>query len=210
MTPAVTPDVAGMPVPARRRFAALLFLLVSFALALVAQGAHAVPYNSTSEGGDSKLMLKGHDPVAYFTDGRHVPGNPAFRSEVDGATYRFASAEHKAMFDKDPEKYAPQFGGFCSNGIVYGIPWGGDPDTWKIIDGKLYIFGGESSQRYFLMDEAKNLELARKYWKEEVDGSIGIVQRIWRLIWRVPHYRSGKQLEQEYQQRLKSGEIKAG
>ena len=199
-----------MPISARRQPAALLLLLVALALAFLAQAVHAVPYNSSSEGGDSKLMLKGHDPVAYFTDGRHVPGNPAFRSEIDGVTYRFASAEHKAMFDKDPEKYAPQFGGFCSNGIVYGIPWGGDPDNWKIIDGKLYIFGGESSQRYFLMDEAKNLELAHKYWKEEVDGSIGIVQRIWRLIWRVPHYRSGKQLEQEYQQRLKSGEIKAG
>jgi len=60
------------------------------------------------------------------------------------------------------------------------------------------------------MDEAKNLGLAHRYWTDEVDGSIGIVQRIWRLIWRVPHYRTGKQLENEYQRRLKAGEIKPG
>ncbi len=199
-----------LPVPVRPGLVVALSLFVALALALFAQAAHAEPYNTTSEGDDSKLMLKGHDPVAYFTDARHVPGDPAIRSEVDGVTYRFASAEHKAMFDKEPAKYAPQFGGFCTNGIAYGIPWGGDPDTWKIIDGRLYIFGGEASKRYFLMDEAKNLELADRYWKDEVDGSIGIVQRIWRLVWRVPHYKTGKALEEEYQRRLKAGEIKAG
>jgi YHS domain-containing protein len=196
--------------PHRIRLLAAASLFVALALALFTQPALAGPFNTSSEGGDGKLMLRGHDPVAYFTQGRHVPGKPELRSQHDGVTYRFASAEHKAMFDREPAKYAPQFGGFCSNGIVYGIPWGGDPDTWKIVDGKLYIFGGEGSKRYFLMDEAKNLELAHRYWKDEVDGSIGIIQRFWRLIWRVPHYKTGKQLEDEYQRRLKAGEIKAG
>jgi YHS domain-containing protein len=153
-------------------------------------------------------MLRGHDPVAYFTQGRHVPGKAEFRSEHDGVVYRFASAQHKAAFDREPQKYAPQYGGYCSNGIAYGIPWGGDPDTWKIIDGKLYIFGGEASKRYFLMDEARNATLARKYWNDEIDGSIGLLQRVRRLIFRVPHYKTGKELEDEYQRRLKAGEIR--
>ena len=194
----------------RSRLPGAVSLFAAIALALFAQLALAGPYNTTSQDGDGKLMLRGHDPVAYFTQGRHVPGRPELRSQHDGVAYRFASAEHKAMFDRDPARYAPQFGGFCSNGIAYGIPWGGDPDTWKIVDGRLYIFGGEASKRYFLMDEAKNLGLAHRYWTDEVDGSIGIVQRIWRLIWRVPHYRTGRQLEEEYQRRLKAGEIRAG
>ncbi len=194
----------------RSRLPGAVSLFVAVALALFAQLSLAGPFNTTSEGGDGKLMLRGHDPVAYFTQGRHVPGRPELRSQHDGVAYRFATAEHKAMFDREPARYAPQFGGFCSNGIAYGIPWGGDPDNWKIVDGRLYIFGGEASKRYFLMDEAKNLGLAHRYWTDEVDGSIGIVQRIWRLIWRVPHYRTGRQLEEEYQRRLKSGEIRAG
>ncbi len=73
-----------------------------------------------------------------------------------GVTFRFASAAHKALFDASPEKYIPQFGGYCANGIVYGIPWGGDADTWRIIDGKLYIFGGAGSRDAFLLDPARN------------------------------------------------------
>ena len=195
---------------AASRLRTAFFALVALTLAAFAQFALAGPYKTTSDGGDSRLMLEGHDPVAYFTEGRHVPGKPELRSQHDGVTYRFATAEHKAMFDREPGKYVPQFGGFCSNGIAYAIPWGGDADTWKIIDGKLYIFGGEASRRYFLMDEAKNVELATRYWKDEVEGSIGIVQRIWRLVWRVPHYKTGKQLEEEYQRKLKAGEIKPG
>jgi len=86
-------------------------------------------------------------------------------------TFRFASAAHKALFDASPEKYIPQFGGYCANGIVYGIPWGGDADTWRIIDGKLYIFGGAGSRDAFLLDPARNAALAHKYWDEEVNGS---------------------------------------
>jgi YHS domain-containing protein len=79
-------------------------------------------------------MLKGADVVAYFTQGRYVQGSPQFRSQYQGVDFRFASAEHKALFDKAPATYLPQYGGYCANGIVYGIPWGGDADTWKMIE----------------------------------------------------------------------------
>ena len=111
------------------------------------------------------------------------------------------SAEHKAMFVKDPAKFVPQYGGYCSNGIVYGIPWGGDADTWKMIDGKVYIFGGDSSRKYFLMDEKENLALADRYWKDEIKGSNAFVQRYKRLVLRVPHYKTGKELEESWQKR---------
>ena len=152
------------------------------------------PVNAVAEGADDRVMLKGADVVAYFTQGRFVPGVPAHRSVHEGVTFRFASAEHKALFDAAPQKYLPQYGGYCANGIVYGIPWGGDADAWRLIDGKLYIFGGAASRDAFALDVAGNRRLADQYWAQEVAGSNSLVQRAWRLVWRVPHYKSGAEL----------------
>ena len=152
------------------------------------------PVNAVADGDDKHLILFGHDVVSYFTDGRHQMGSPAHKSVYKGVTFRFASAEHKKLFDADPVKYIPQFGGYCANGIAYGIPWGGDADTWKIIDGKLYIFGGAGSRDAFLLDVPGNVALADRYWREEVRGANALVQRAKRLVMRVPHYRSGEEL----------------
>ncbi len=181
--------------------ATVVRFIVAFATAMtLAACASPGPYNSVADGADSVLMLKGHDPVAYFTLGKQTLGKADIKATYDGATYRFASEEHKALFTSAPAKYAPQYGGFCSNGIVYGIPWGGEPDTWKVIDGKLYIFGGSGSRNYFLMDEKRNLQLADQYWSSEVKGSNGFIQRYYRLAIRVPHYKTGPQLETQWQQ----------
>jgi YHS domain-containing protein len=155
------------------------------------------PVNAVAMDGDERVMLKGHDLVAYFTQGRHALGSPQFKSVYEGVTFRFASAEHKALFDKEPAKYLPQYGGYCANGIVYGIPWGGDADAWRIDDGKLYIFGGAGSKAAYELDVKKNRELADKYWKEEVAGSNSFFQRGKRLVLRVPHYKSGEELARE-------------
>ena len=154
------------------------------------------PVNAVSDGDDKHLILFGHDVVSYFTEGRHQVGSTAHKSVHKGVTFRFASAEHKKLFDASPEKYIPQYGGYCANGIAYGIPWGGDADTWKMIDGKLYIFGGQGSKDAFELDEKANLALAEKYWREEVAGHNSFLQRAKRLVFRVPHYRSGEELAQ--------------
>ncbi len=145
----------------------------------------------------SSVMLKGHDVVSYFTQGKHALGSTQFASVYEGVTFRFASAEHKALFDKEPAKYIPQFGGYCANGIVYGIPWGGDADTWMIQNGKLYIFGGQGSKDGFEVDKPGNMALAEKYWKEQVNGSNSFIQRTKRLVFKVPHYKSGEQIANE-------------
>jgi hypothetical protein len=155
------------------------------------------PVNAVSEAGDKHLMLFGHDVVSYFTEGRHRPGDPAIRSVYKDVTFRFSTPQHKALFDAAPERYIPQFGGYCANGIVYGIPWGGDPDRWKVIDGKLYIFGGQGSMDAFMLDVPRNVGLANKYWNEEVNGSNAFMQRTKRLVFRVPHYKSGEELAAE-------------
>ncbi|HET9577372.1 MAG TPA: YHS domain-containing (seleno)protein [Usitatibacter sp.] len=185
------------------RFARVVLVAAALSAAgcapLVTQspGEGLSPVNAVSEGEDKHLMLFGHDVVSYFTDHHHQLGSPQLKSVYKGVTFRFASAEHKRMFDAAPEKYIPQFGGFCSNGIVYGIPWGGDADTWEIFDGKLYIFGGKGSHDAFMLDVPRNMALANKYWSEEVNGSNALVQRTKRLVFRVPHYKTGKELADE-------------
>ena len=155
------------------------------------------PVNAVADADDARVILKGADVVAYFTDGKYMQGTPQIKSEYEGVTFRFASAAHKALFDKEPKKYLPEFGGYCANGLVYGIPWGGDADTWKMINGKLYIFGGQASKDGFEVDEAKHLQLAQKYWQEEVAGNNSIWQRSKRLMFKVPHYKSGEDIAKE-------------
>jgi YHS domain-containing protein len=175
--------------------AALAFLLAGCGpLSAQNPGGAYSPVNAVAEEGEAHLLLRGADVVAYFTEGNYRPGRPEFSSRHEGVTLRFASAEHKALFDQAPDKYLPRFGGYCANGIAYGIPWGGDADTWKIIDGKLYIFGGQASKDAFELDQAANLALAERYWREEVAGGNSFLRRAWRLVWRVPHYKSGEEL----------------
>ncbi len=155
------------------------------------------PVNAVAQGGDDRVMLFGHDVVSYFTNGRHLPGSKQFTTVHEGVSFRFASAEHKAMFEREPAKYIPQYGGFCANGIAYGIPWGGDADSWRIDNGKLYIFGGHGSKQAWELDIPHNLALAEKYWNDEVKGSNSFVQRGKRLVLRVPHYKSGEELARD-------------
>ncbi len=192
------------------RAAFLLPLLLAFLTGCGAMSAQNPsggysPVNAVAEGEAANLLLKGADVVAYFTQGAYQPGKAEFSSRHEGVDLRFASAENKALFEREPAKYLPQFGGYCANGIVYGIPWGGDADTWKIIDGKLYIFGGQASKDAFELDEAGNLALANQYWTEEVVGGNSFVQRVKRLLLRVPHYKSGEELANAVTQAKNAG-----
>ncbi len=189
--------------PPTRRLLGAATLCVSLGLAgcgaMQAQNPSSPlkPVNAVADALDESVMLKGHDVVAYFTQNKHALGSPQFKSAYQGVTFRFASAEHKALFDASPAKYLPQYGGFCANGIVYGIPWGGDADTWSMVDGKLYIFGGAGSKAGFEIDVPANIKLADKYWAEEVAGNNSFWQRSKRLVLRVPHYKSGEDIARD-------------
>ncbi len=186
--------------------------LLALSLALLGQSAQAKatpspnagPFRTLSEGADAKLMLLGYDAVAYFTQNDAVKGDPAIKAEHLGVTWRFASEANKAAFLKEPDKYMPQFGGFCSNGINYAVPWGagGGPNTWRIYRGKLYVFGGQTSRDQFEIDTELNLQRAHQYWNDEVAGSNAIVQRVKRLVFRVPHYKTDKALQEEWEAKL--------
>ena len=165
---------------------------------VVAALSACATHNTVSDGEDSKLMLKGHDPVAYHTQGKPVAGQLSIKAEHEGVTYRFANEDNRKLFTQAPEKYKPQYNGFCSNGMVYAIPLGGNHDTFRIVDGKLYMFGGENSKKYFEMDIDRNRKLADGYWNDEVKGSSAKLQAWKRLAFKVPHYKTNRELADEY------------
>ena len=109
----------------RRVFIVLTLAVASATFAAADDSANDGPWRTMRDGADERLMLEGHDAVAYFTQNNAVRGDPAIKLEHKGVTYRFASEANKAAFQRAPEKYMPQFGGFCSNGINYAVPWGG-------------------------------------------------------------------------------------
>jgi YHS domain-containing protein len=84
--------------------------------------------------------LRGKDVVSYFQASGPVDGQQSIRHDFDGARYLFSSAQNKAAFVTNPDRYLPQFSGLCTTGIALGKDFKGDPDTWKIVDGKLYLY----------------------------------------------------------------------
>jgi hypothetical protein len=85
------------------------------------------------------LALKGYDPVTYFTEDKPAEGLSDFELDWKGAKWRFATARNRELFTSEPERYAPQYGGYCAWAVGHGYTAKGDPEAWKIIDGKLYL-----------------------------------------------------------------------
>ena len=112
------------------------------------------------------VAIQGYDPVAYFTDGKPVKGDEKFQSEYAGAKYDFVSAEHKAAFDQDPAKYAPQFGGFCAYGVSQGHTAPVDPNVFQIVDGRLLLQYSGNFSEMFNRDKDGNLKKADTNWSK--------------------------------------------
>ncbi|MCR2745703.1 YHS domain-containing (seleno)protein [Limnobacter parvus] len=163
------------------------------------------PVNAAEVAGDSRVMLFGADVVAYITQEAYVQGSPQFKSTFEEVDFHFANADNKALFDSEPTKYVPQYGGYCANGIMFGIPWGGNATDFRVVNGKTYIFGGQVSQAAFELEMEKNIALADDYWAQEVKGSNSFIQRAKRLVVRVPHYKSGEEQAAEVQAAGKTG-----
>lgn len=123
--------------------------------------------NATTTG----LALRGVDPVSYFAAGHPVDGKTDITSVYNGATYRFASEENKKTFDADPAKYAPQYGGFCAYGLSLGLKFDGDPNLWKIVDGKLYLNLNEQVVKLWNEDIPTKIHDADGHWTNVKDAS---------------------------------------
>ena len=112
------------------------------------------------------IIVNGYDVVAYFKQGKPVKGNPAFERTYQGATYLFASSVDKADFDKDPAKYAPRYGGFCSYGVTVGVLSElKGPDAFAIYKGRLYLCGNQGALKEFKTNIDSNIEKADANWR---------------------------------------------
>ena len=114
--------------------------------------------------GASKVALSGYDPVAFFTDSKPVNGSPFIAAEHQGATYFFATEEHKKLFTEDPDKYVPQFGGFCAYGVSVGKLFPVDITTWQVREGKLYLNLNGDVLKKFNADFDGNVAKADQNW----------------------------------------------
>ncbi len=110
------------------------------------------------------VAIKGYDPVAYFTEGRPVKGSAAFSKEWLGATWHFANAKHRDAFSANPAKYMPQFGGYCSKAMSDGFVKSLDPNAWRIIDGKLYVYASKKGWNKFGKDIPGRIAKAETNW----------------------------------------------
>lgn len=137
-----------------------LVLVMGATLLSALAGSPADPVNKNSGG----VAIKGYDPVAYFTDSKPVKGSPQFTHQWNGATWQFASASHRDEFAKSPEKYAPQFGGYCAYGVSQNHTAPIDPEAWTVLDGKLYLNYSQGVKKTWSKDTPKYLEQAEENW----------------------------------------------
>lgn len=116
--------------------------------------------------GPDNVAIKGYDTVAYFTEGQAVKGENKFVASWNDAEWYFANAAHRDLFTENPERYAPQFGGFCSAGLSHGAKVAADPEAWTIVDGKLYIKFSKDARDRWRKDKAEKIRRAEENWTE--------------------------------------------
>ncbi|MFX4220013.1 MAG: YHS domain-containing (seleno)protein [Thalassobaculum sp.] len=155
--------------PAAFRLAAIAGL-AGFAVMAVCSGAGtpargAAPAGLTEVYERDGLALGGYDAVAYFLDREPVAGSAAHRVEWRGTVWQFSSAENALLFRDQPERYAPQYGGYSLYGMSVGKAYATDPRVFDIIDGKLYLSRNEA---------------VREIWQRNPDGYIAAADAAWR------------------------------
>jgi YHS domain-containing protein len=137
-----------------------LFLLLALITAISTFAQTKTLLNVDRKG----FALQGYDPVAFFTQSRPVKGQTQFESRYHGARYLFVSAEDKALFDANPEKYEPQFGGFCAYGASHGKTAPIKIEAWQIVNGRLLMQYDLGVKEEFNKDQKGNLQKADKNW----------------------------------------------
>lgn len=150
----------------RRSALAAIGLTLAATTVTLSTPTYAVVDNATSAVNTDEqfLAMHGYDPVAYFTSGGPQKGMKKFAVQHTGGTYHFASAENMKAFMENPERYLPQYGGFCAMGMALGKKLDGDPNVWKVVDGKLYL------------NVNKDVSVA---WQRNLEGNINTADENW-------------------------------
>lgn len=133
-----------------------LYLFIFFSFAASAQ--------NNSYSGTNGKAIKGYDPVAYFLENKAVPGDERFSYNWSGSTWLFSSQAHLDSFQLAPQKYAPQYGGYCAYGVSENHKSPTDPQAWTIIDNKLYLNYSLKVKGLWLKDTTTRIHQANLYW----------------------------------------------
>ncbi|MDX2041149.1 MAG: YHS domain-containing (seleno)protein [Acidobacteriota bacterium] len=142
------------------RAALVLVLVATVTIAVRSASAAVDPVNKNIFG----TALKGYDPVAYFKESRPVKGRDEFRHDWMGAKWYFASAANRDDFARNPEKFAPQFGGYCAWAVANGYTANIDPEAWRIVDGKLYLNYSKDVQKKWEADIPGFIKKGNENW----------------------------------------------
>jgi YHS domain-containing protein len=137
------------------------------------------------------VALGGHDPVAYFQDGKPLKGDAQFEATFDGAFYHFASQDNRAEFERNPTKYAPAYGGFCGYAASIGKVRPANPELWSIVDGRLIVQHTPGAVELWNKDVAGHKSKADANWPGLVDRKAGqkkVIDPLYRLLGFIPIY----------------------
>ncbi|GLQ06583.1 YHS domain-containing (seleno)protein [Sneathiella chinensis] len=146
--------------------------LLSAMLCVISLPASA--FDEINTGFLGNLALKGYDSVEYHSSARPVMGSPSLTVNWKGAVWRFASSANRDLFAADPERYAPQYGGYCSNQMSLGNLYDSDPAIWLIHKGKLYFFGHQAGKdRWTQTGIDARIEDADRHWQDYLTGAKG-------------------------------------
>lgn len=144
-----------------RRF----FVLATLPVLAIVLGGKLRAAENTSPVPGKRVALSGYDPVSYFVNGRPEKGSREFWVAFDDAVYLFNSANHRELFVADPERYAPQYHGYCTIKVSQGKRAEADPEAWAIMGGKLYVFRSKKGLARFNKDRAKVVTEANAAWQ---------------------------------------------
>ena len=141
-----------------------LGLVVAAALAFAACGRTETPLGSNADA-DGRA-LRGFDAVAYFAADSAVKGDSKYEYVWNGAKWLFSSEENMKKFQANPEAYAPQFGGYCSYAVSEGYTADGDPEAWKVVDGKLYLNYNKQVKEKWEQNQTERITKGSSNWQE--------------------------------------------
>ena len=157
----------------RLMFAASLVLAGFGSLVHAAAAADRVNVSAGLTEAGAPLAIHGYDPVAFFTQGKPLVGKMGITTVYQGAAFRFASEANKKVFEASPERYAPQYGGYCAFGAAKGAKYDGDPRVFAIVGGKLYFNLSPDIQKKWNEDVAGYIKKADASWPKIVDKAPG-------------------------------------
>lgn len=112
------------------------------------------------------IALKGYDPVAFFTEQKAVKGTDTIRLVWKAATWLFSSLSNREQFRSNPEKFAPQYGGYCAYGVAGNHKSPTETDTWTVVDGRLYFNYNQAVRKLWLQDTVQLIRKANLNWEK--------------------------------------------